>query len=108
VILFSDLQEGMGMGLGLFASLAEIEVWTDTALVSNASNWGHITAITSHFLMHFLLLLLSLLSQVLANHSLELLSGEGFDLFTDNLIDILHVLVLHNSCSIAFSARQSL
>jgi len=105
MILLSDLKEGMRMCFGLFASLTEIKVGTHTALVSDSSYRGHITAITSNFLMNFLLLFLSFLSEIFTNHSLELLSGKGLYLFIDDLVDILHVLILYNSCSIALSAR---
>jgi len=73
-----NLEHGVLVIFLNFTFLAEIEVWADTALVPNSSNWLNSAPITSNIAMNLSSLISCLLSEIVHHESLEGLSGVGF------------------------------
>lgn len=96
------------MRLAGLALLAEVEVGTDTALVSDALNWVDTAAIAGDRLMNLSSLLVLLFGQIVSDLSLEALSGEGLDLLLENLDQALEKGALKFASAIASSAGESL
>ena len=96
------------MGLLGLASVAVIKVLAHTALVADAGDWLHTTAIAGDFIVDLGCLVGGLLAQVVNHESLEGLGGIGLHLLLDNLNQVLVELVLEGAGSIALSARDSL
>lgn len=107
MIGFSNFKHGMSMAFFSFTFLAEVEVWTDTALISNSLDWSCIAAITYYSWMNFHFLVSSFLAEIISNHSLESLSSIWFYFLSKNLNQTLVKAALEFSCTIASSTRKS-
>jgi len=73
------------VGLLSLTLLAEVEVRTHTALVSDSLNGRDTASITSHSLMHLHGLVCSLLAKIVNHQSLESLSSVGLHIIFHNL-----------------------
>lgn len=91
-----------------FTLLAEVEVWADTALVSNALDWVDLATITGNSLMDLKSLISRFFVQIVNHKSLESLSSVRLDLFFDNLLHVLEGSTLDLACSVTFSAWEAL
>jgi len=80
----------MTMHLLYFASITEVEVWADAALVSDTLNRKNSTAIAGYFIMNLRCLFSSSLTKVVYHQSLEGLSSIRLD-FLLNYLDKISV-----------------
>jgi hypothetical protein len=90
LLRLSYLKERMTMHLLYFASITEVEVWTDAALISDTLNRTNSTAIAGYSIMDLRGLFSSSFTKVVNHQSLEGLSSIRLD-FLLNYLDKISV-----------------
>mmetsp|Transcript_20486 Transcript_20486/g.19463 ORF Transcript_20486/g.19463 Transcript_20486/m.19463 type:complete len:294 (-) Transcript_20486:576-1457(-) len=103
-----DLQHGVGVVLGGLTLLTEVKVIADTALVADPYQWEGIAAIASDPIMSFFCLFCGFLLEVVRDHPLEGLGGEGFYLILQHSGKVLQDCTVDLASTIAAATGETL
>jgi hypothetical protein len=104
----SDLEHWVWWIHPIFALFAEVEVVSDSTLVSYSQNRISVAPVASDLWVNNFGLLLSPALEMSRQHFLVLLSAVGLHLVAQNLLQIFEELIVDLACSIAFLARETI